>query len=106
MVSTKSLTDENNISIGYTASYRQGTTFKDFKFYHPGNLSLLGIDNGYLSLPKDFPAHLHDVTDKEELTRLGQSLNNMWSPTAGTAIPDQRFQLNFNHVLLWGKPLW
>lgn len=103
MVSTKSLTDENNISIGYTASYRQGTTFKDFKFYHPGNLSLLGIDNGFLSLPKDFPAHLHDVTDKEELTRLGQSLNNMWSPTAGTAIPDQRFQLNFNQRFIVGK---
>lgn len=96
MVTTRTLSDEDGLQVGFSSSYRSSTTFKDFKNYHPGTRAWLGLDAGVLSLPADFPMHLNQIKDPEELTRIGRSLNNIWSPTQGTALPDPRFNLSLS----------
>ncbi|MGC8865253.1 MAG: TonB-dependent receptor domain-containing protein [Bacteroidales bacterium] len=96
MVTTRTLSDEDGLQIGFSSSYRSSTTFKNFKNYHPGNRVWLGSDAGVLSLPPGFPAHLNQIKDPEQLTRIGRSLNNIWSPTPGSALPDPRFNLSLS----------
>ncbi len=96
MVTTRTLSDEDGLQVGFSTSYRSGTTFNDFKNYHPGNRTWLGLDAGVLSLPDNFPAHLSEVKDPAQLQSLGRSLNNIWSPTLTSALPDPRFNLSLS----------
>lgn len=97
-VFTKNTPDENMTSVGYSASYRQGTTFNDFYTNKAGNTDWLGYDGGNRALPSDFPANVRDISnsnDMDELTKVGRSLNNNWSIVPTTAAPDQRFNFIF-----------
>ncbi|MBK7028913.1 MAG: TonB-dependent receptor plug domain-containing protein [Bacteroidales bacterium] len=53
---TKNLPEKNNISFGYSATYNQGTTFKDFEKYKGSKTDWLGFDNGMRSLPGNIPS--------------------------------------------------
>jgi len=100
---TKNNADKNSISVGYATSLRPGVTFKDFSNYRMSKYDWLGFDDGSRALPEDFPAHLNEVTDKEERQRLGRELNKVWTPELSKAIPDQRFQMGLTHRFLAGK---
>lgn len=97
-VFTKNTPDENLLSVGYSASYRQGTTFNDF-YMNPGSKTdWMGFDDGSRSLPSDFPTNVDDISnsnDMEQLTAVGQSLSNNWSTVNSKAAPDQRFNITF-----------
>ncbi len=103
MVTTRTLSDEDGLQIGFSSSYRNSTTFKDFKNYHPGNRTWLGLDAGTLSLPADFPEHLNQVKDPVQLAELGRSLNNIWAPTQVDALPDPRFNLSLSKRFTFRK---
>ncbi len=97
-VFTKNTPDENMVSAGYSASFRQGTTFNDF-YMNPGSKTdWMGFDDGSRSLPDGFPANVRDVSntnDMEQLTSLGRSLSNNWGTVNSKAAPDQRFNFTF-----------
>lgn len=100
---TKNNADNNSFSVGYSTSFRPGTTFTDFSNYRMSKYDWLGFDDGSRSLPKDFPTHLNEVTDKTERQRLGRGLDKVWTPATSQAIPDQRFQMGITHRFLIGK---
>jgi outer membrane receptor for ferrienterochelin and colicin len=100
---TKNNADKNEISLAYATAYRPGTTFRDFNNYRMSKYEWLGFDDGSRALPSDFPAHLNEVKDKNEVQRLGRELDKVWSPAVSQAIPDQRFQLGLTHRFLVGK---
>jgi len=100
---TKNNADKNSVSIGYSTSFRPGTTFKDFSTYRMSKYEWLGFDDGSRSLPEDFPSNLQSIKDKAELQRLGREMNKVWTPANSTAIPDQRFQMGLTKRFLLGK---
>jgi outer membrane receptor for ferrienterochelin and colicin len=102
-ISTRSLNDDNSVSVGYSASYRSGSTFEDYKLYKPSKYTWLGMNDGTLNLPEGFPSHLNKVEDADELTAIGRSFNTIWSPELTTALPDQRFIVSLNQRFRAGK---
>jgi TonB-dependent receptor len=101
-ITTVNLPEKNSFFVSYGTGIGEGTTFKNFQKYNGSSTSLLGFDNGKLSLPKDMPSNFNiyesatnpDVLNK--ITELGRELNKSWSPVSGTANADQRFSLGFN----------
>lgn len=94
---TKSIPDQNSLTLDYGMSYREGTTGKDFLAPQAGSMAWTGFNDGFSNLPKNFPstADLKTIvlSNPQRLQQVGQSLNNSWVPTQSTAIPDQRFAL-------------
>jgi hypothetical protein len=99
-VLTKSVIDENMLSVNITTSYRAGTTFNDFYKAEGSSTDWLGFDNGARDLPGSFPAfNLREFgssdEDRQRLTEVSQSLPNTWGKTKTSAIPDYRATINF-----------
>ena len=92
---TKSIPDQNFLTIDLGGSYREGTTNKDFFEPQHGNNYLLGFNDGYSDLPKFFPATKNEINSagSERLAQIGQSLKNNWTPLQSTAMPDLRLSL-------------
>lgn len=91
---TKSIPDENLITLDYSTQYRAGTTFRDFRNQERSSTHWTGFNNGYLDLPENFPASLRDRTlPREQLVQAGRSLPNVWEPEDRTAGMDQRVSL-------------
>jgi len=103
-ITTKSVVDENSLSINFTGGFRAGTTFQDFNSEIGSSTDWLGFDNGYRDLPSTFPKkNLRNYTDdlstyrnRSTIGEAGASLNNVWLPTQGTAAPDLRTTINFS----------
>jgi outer membrane receptor for ferrienterochelin and colicin len=100
---TKNNADKNSFSVGYATSLRPGATFTDFSKYSMSKYEWLGFDDGSRALPSDFPEHLNQVDDKNEIQRLGRELDKVWLPEQGKAMPDQRFQFELTRRFLAGK---
>ena len=92
---TKSIPDQNFLTIDLGGSYREGTTNKDFFEPQHGNNYWLGFNDGYSDLPKFFPATKNEINSagSERLAQIGQSLKNNWTPLQSTAMPDLRLSL-------------
>jgi hypothetical protein len=101
-ITTTNLPEKNSAFINYSTSINQGTTFKAMSGYQKSGTEILGFDNGYRDLPKDMPSHLNlyesasNPEIKNKITELGQELNKTWTPTSGTAHPDQRASFGFS----------
>lgn len=110
-IKTKTLVDQNSLSVNYSAGVLQGTTFKDFYTYQGGKTDWLGFDDGSRALPSDFPAttdfrNLADNSspeDKAEITRLGQEFSKVWSPDHTQARPDQSLSISLKRRFTAGK---
>lgn len=89
---TVNVPDSNTVRVDYSASYRNGTTFKDFNSSQRSSTDWLGYDNGLRQLPAAFPADLRQVSP-QALQTAGRSLANNWSTERSTAAPDQRLNL-------------
>ncbi len=100
---TKNNADKNSLSVSYATSLRPGATFNDFSNYRMSKYEWLGFDDGSRDLPDDFPAHLNEVEDNDELQSIGREMNKVWTPELSKAIPDQRFQLGLTRRFLINK---
>jgi len=118
---TKNLPEENSISIGYKAGFRQETTFSDFGFYEGGKTDWLGYDDGTRGLPENFPstATIEDWHNWEDqglppdemqaildakranLVATGQSFNKIWDPQYKNAPIDNSLNVDFTKVFKW-----
>jgi outer membrane receptor protein involved in Fe transport len=94
---TKTIPDQNSLTIDYGTSYRDGTTGKDFFTPQSGNLAWTGFNQGFSDLPKYFPGtdELKNIalTNPQRLQQVGQSLKNSWTPVKSSAMPDQRLAI-------------
>jgi hypothetical protein len=96
---TKSVVDENAMSISLSGSLRNATTGADVKLsQEKGGTDWLGSDDGTRSLPSAFPsANLRTLTsaaDQSALANATKLLPNTWGTRHLTASPD--FRLNFD----------
>lgn len=103
-IATKSVVEDNELSVNFTAGFRAGTTFQDFNTERGSNTDWLGYDNNYRQLPNSFPSNnLRKYTDdlstyrnRSTIGNAGASLNNNWTPKSGQASPDLRTTINFS----------
>jgi outer membrane receptor for ferrienterochelin and colicin len=110
-IATKSVIDQDELSVNFTTGFRSGTTFQDFNTERGSSTDWLGFDNGYRGLPNSFPANnLSDYTkdlssyrNRTTIANAGASLNNSWAPIQGTAAPDLRTTINFSKSTTIGK---
>lgn len=89
---TVNVPDSNIVRVDYSASYRKGTTFKDFNSSQRSSADWLGFDDGLRQLPAAFPADLRQVSP-QALQAAGRSLANNWSSERSSASPDQRLSV-------------
>ena len=93
---TKSIPENNYLTLDVSSSYREGTTGE--KFYSTKNASLAwtGFDQGYFNLPKSFPVNRTALIGSSPagLDAIGASLKNNWLPIQSSAMPDIRASLS------------
>ncbi|GGD44166.1 outer membrane protein [Emticicia aquatilis] len=92
---TKSIPDQNFLTVDMGGSYREGTTSKDFYEPQHGANYWTGFNDGYSDLPKYFPATKADIINAgaDRLAQIGQMLKNNWTPLQSKALPDLRFSM-------------
>ncbi len=100
---TRNFSDQNLTSISYSASYRDGTTFKPFYHSKRSGTDILGFDDGLRALPSDFAQNLNAIQSKSVLEREGKKLNNLWETYEKSASPDHRFSFTLNRNFKPGK---
>ena len=80
-VYTKTLPEENYLSVNYSSGYDIQSSLGDFYSQQNGRLHWLGFNNGYHSLPADFPENLRSInSDQDAVMKAGRSLGNNWVP--------------------------
>jgi TonB-dependent receptor len=109
-IHTKSVVEENSLSVNIITGFRAGTTFQDFSYASGSPTDNLGYDNGYRQLPSTFPSQnlrefSQNPTDANtgKLVDASKSLPNRWDIYKRTAIPDMRGTINFAHVFNLGE---
>lgn len=109
-IHTKSVVEENSLSVNLTTGFRAGTTLKDFSYAAGSATDNLGFDNGFRQLPSSFPTeNLREFSQHPtdaNITKLvdaSKSLPNRWDVYRRTAIPDVRATINFAHVAHLGN---
>lgn len=100
---TRNFSDENITSISYSASYRDGTTFKPFYSSERSSTDFLGFDDGLRALPDNFAQNLNAIQSKTVLETEGKKLNNLWQTYEKMASPDHRFSFTLNRNFKPGK---
>lgn len=100
---TRNVSDDDQLTIGYTTGIRANTTFRDFYQAPRGNTDWLGTDDGTRSLPGNFPTSLYDIKDPVQLAALGKKLPNAWISAKIKAGPDQRFSATLTRNMKFGK---
>jgi hypothetical protein len=92
---TKSIPENNFLTIDVSNSFRQGTTGETFRAPQHGDNYWTGFNTGYFDLPASFPATKFQFpTSGEALAQVGRSLKNNWVTNQTTANPDLRFSLS------------
>jgi outer membrane receptor for ferrienterochelin and colicin len=93
---TKSIPENNFLTIDYSNSFRDGTTSKAFNSVQQGANSWTGFNSGNFDLPKGFPTSKFDLSTRtgEALAQVGRSLKNNWVADKSSASPDMRFSLS------------
>ena len=93
---TKGMPVKNNFSIGFSSSYRQGTTGQDFKKMPEGKKGWLGYDDGTYGFPDNIPTDYNEGKGLNyDAIKIGQKFrSDTWVPTQVKADPDIRFNLS------------
>lgn len=100
---TKSIPDTNFTSISYSNTYRNGTTFGNFKQPERSSWHWTGFNDGYNTLPTGLPNNFSTVTDADRLSQQGRKFNNSWLPTESLAMPDLSVSFTHGHKFKLGK---
>jgi hypothetical protein len=86
----------NSFNINYSASYRPGSTFKDFYGQKDGKNAWLGYDDGTYKRP--FNEYLPYNAPFEARMEVTRKFNNNWkAENKGKALPDQRLSVDYAH---------
>jgi len=104
---TKNAPEKNSLSISYSSSFRENSTFNTFYKTKGSKKDIIALGAKDRSLPDNFPSSIEfieianstDPSNQWKNTTLGRSFSQNWSPIAKTAIPDQRFGLAFTRVI-------
>ncbi len=93
---TKSIPENNYLTLDISSSYREGTTGADFYATKNSNLAWTGFDQGYFDLPKFFPGSRTELINLLGSARdvAGASLKNIWVADKSSALPDMRASLS------------
>ena len=109
-INTKSVVEENSLSVNITTGFRAGTTGKDFYKAEGSSTDWLGYDDGFRQLPSSFPSqNLRELSqsgsdaDMQKLVSASKSLPNRWGIQKTQASPDYRATINFSHVFNLGN---
>ena len=92
-ITTKSIPDENNLTVGYSIGYRDGTTGNDFQFADRSAKQAVGFNSGTHDLPSGFPADIRTLSESQK-ARAGRSLSSEWTPQKNKAFLDQSVSIN------------
>jgi outer membrane receptor for ferrienterochelin and colicin len=91
---TKSIPEENIVTLDYSTQFRSNTTFQLFRNQERSENHWTGFNDGTLDLPSSFPKSLRSSQlPREKLLEAGKSLPNVWEPEERTAGLDQRVSL-------------
>jgi TonB-dependent receptor len=110
---TKSIVEENSLSVSLSGSFRSGTTGKTFQLSQEKSpTDWLGRDNGTRALPSTFPSvNLRTLdpsgpNDNNILTSATKSLPYTWGTRNVKASPDFRANIDFARTMrLFGKKI-
>jgi hypothetical protein len=101
-IATKNMPEKNGFFINYGTGFSEGTTFGSFYKFKGSSTDFLGFDNGTRALPSDMPYHLSlyetatNPAVRENISLLGQELNNNWKASPASAFPDQKLLVGIN----------
>ena len=93
---TKSIPENNFLTLDISSAYREGTTGSAFFATKNANMAWTGFDQGYFDLPKSFPASRAALLNAGSagIDAIGASLKNNWVPEESNAMPDMRASLS------------
>ena len=97
-VYTNNEVPSNFTEISLGAGFRTNTTFQPYWQSNGSPLDILGMDNGYRSIPNGFPstgALQESVRTSQLRQRAGRMLYNNWAIKESTALPDLKLGLAF-----------
>lgn len=100
---TKSATEENftNVSLGY--GFRTNTTLRKVQDYQGSKTDFLGFDNGFRSIPSNFPSFISNNLSSVERARISHTLNSDLSFSERAVLPDVRLSFNMGRRFKAGK---
>jgi TonB-dependent receptor len=93
---TKSIPENNFLTLDISSAYREGTTGSTFFATKNSDLAWTGFNQGYFDLPKSFPTSRAELLSASPagLDAIGASLKNNWLPVESNALPDMRASLS------------
>jgi TonB-dependent receptor len=103
---TKQPEHDDFTKVSFSAGFRDGTTFQNFRAPQGSSTDWLGYDNGFRDLPSDFPStstlkanNVSAIT----LERAGKSLNNTFAIKDSQAPIDMGFNVTTSQSFKIGK---
>jgi len=93
---TKSIPENNFLTLDISSAYREGTTGSTFFATKNSNLAWTGFNQGYFDLPNSFPTSRAALLNvgSAGLDAIGASLKNNWTTDESNAMPDMRASLS------------
>ncbi len=98
---TKAFPEKTSMSIDFKSSYRTGSTGNMFDYNTKSNTDWLGFDYGQRKLPKGLNEYISKYDQNIESET--KSFNSNWAKQEQKAMPDTRFNFNFNKLGNIGK---
>jgi hypothetical protein len=100
---TKGIPDTTFTSVSVSSTYRNGTSFKDFKQPRRSGWHWTGFNDGYNDMPDGIPGNIGTQQDPQAIQEYGQSFKNNWTPNEGNALTDLSVSITHGHKMKWGK---
>jgi len=115
-IETKSVADENSLTISYGSKYVENTTFKsDFQTYEGGKTDWLGFSDDSRNIPAEVPGtnefndlyvwkNVDDYKQKtSQLVDISKSFSNNWTTKMKNPLPDQHLGITLQRRFVLGQ---